>query len=88
MCRLCELNKITHWYTKRNEDGYWTIVECSSCHCPMAVYKEHIMHIPAYHLKILYDTILNKKELFSYLKWRLQARSILDHLHIHLYKNI
>jgi len=80
MCELCDLvagNIITKLYYK-NETC--TIVDCSTCHIPVAVLNHH--GLADEHEKRLMMNVINS--LFSYESIRTTPRKILDHEHWHL----
>lgn len=83
-CSLCELNAITAWYDAA--DPRFTIIECSSCNTPMAVWHRHTLTISPQDATDMFSCLADvADEIIGEDQWalRTQQGSILDHLHWH-----
>ena len=84
-CELCMLQRTTQWYDEG--DGRFVIIECDQCDQPMAVWRNHGMHISEEDssdmekaLRRVADRIMGGREKYVITK---KQRSIDNHLHWH-----
>jgi hypothetical protein len=82
-CDLCLLKIRTNVYL---ENEYFIILDCKSCHVPMAVWKEHIMSIPEPDEQVMEAFLIETANRFYEGKRYFidkNQREILDHMHWH-----
>lgn len=74
-CSLCKLFE--------NNPVLYKEIECDTCKVPLVVYRCHTMYIPLNHLREMILYVFKKYG--ERVRVRLQAHSIRDHFHIHIY---
>ena len=87
MCDLCKLEALTKVYY--NDSTQFMILECKTCHVPMAVWCEHTMKI-SFEEESEFALQLHKVaiEVFGKENYYIDKnqKAILDHLHWHVRK--
>ena len=88
MCDLCILKRKTNTYMDTKK---FIILDCDTCHVPMAVWKEHTMEIDEHYSELM-ESMLHKvakkfyENEYAYHIDKNQ-RKIPDHLHWHARRN-
>lgn len=80
-CLLCQLIFKDDIRTKHHGDStYWRVVDCDTCHMPMAVLRRHSMTL----LPREYEDLgVVWRSLFPDRTARMQVRKVKDHFHVH-----